>query len=415
MPISRKTWPRCFAHVDMMSFFASIEQMDFPEYAGMPLVVTNGETGTTIITSSYEARAYGIKTGTKIYDALKVCPHLIRRPTRVHRYVEISQAIMKSLENITPDIEIYSIDEAWLDLSGVLGLHESIESLAQFIRETVFHASHGLPCSIGISEGKLTAKYCGELRKGGTTIVPANCIAHVIGQAKVEHICGIGPNITGYLNGLGIVYCKDLKSRPMSILSQRFGNIGKRLYLTCLGHDPEPLNKEPDIQKSMGHGKVLPPRCNDLELISANLHFQVERLMARMRKHHLSAKLFFVGFKTKQGWLGDRIAFSKPIQNATLLWQQITPLLERCTGHIIRQVQVTALELFDANIEQLDLFDTSSESDDKLKKVDQIRDHIQQKFGSTSLTQASLMKTTEKSIAVIAPAWRRSGVRQCIN
>ena len=100
MPISRKTWPRCVAHVDMMSFFASIEQMDFPEYAGMPLVVTNGETGTTIITSSYEARAYGIKTGTKIYDALKVCPHLIRRPTRVHRYVEISQAIMKSLENI---------------------------------------------------------------------------------------------------------------------------------------------------------------------------------------------------------------------------------------------------------------------------------------------------------------------------
>jgi len=414
MPISRKIWPRCFAHVDMMSFFASIEQQDFPELANKPIAVTNTENGTTIITASYEARAFGINTGTKLYDALKVCPHLIQRPTRPSRYVSISQKIMKALETITPDIQIYSIDEAWLELTAILGLYNSIEQLGEHIRQVVSDASDGLPCSIGISEGKLTAKYCGEVRKGHTTIIPPGCIASVIGKAKVGDICGIGKRIEQYLNAQGIIYCRDMQRFPMSILSSRFGNIGKRLYLTCLGHDPEPLTKEPERPKSMGHGKVMPPKCTDIELISTTLHFQIERLAARLRKNNLTSDLFFIGFKTKAGWIGKKVPFTAPIQCGRLIWAEALKLIQSYNGYIVRQVQITAIRLHDANIQQLDLFASENTSTEKSQKLDAAQDAINNKFGKASISSASLLTRNADTTPVIAPAWRPNGAKQSI-
>ncbi|MCF6766679.1 hypothetical protein L3V82_12965 [Thiotrichales bacterium 19S3-7] len=231
MKLFLKMWPTCVAHIDMQSFFASIEQLDFPYLHGQPIVVTNGEIGTTIITSSYEAREYGIKTGYKLKDALASCPHLIRRGSRPERYAEISSKIMSSLYTITPIVEVFSIDEAFLDLKPILHLHHSIEDIANFIRKTVFKASGGLRCSIGISEGKLTAKFCAKLNKGYTTIIKPSEIKQAMALTPVKDICGIGRRITNYLNNRGVVYCQDMQRFPQAILASRFGDIGRRLYI----------------------------------------------------------------------------------------------------------------------------------------------------------------------------------------
>ena len=101
----------------MNAFFASVEQKDYPELRGQPIAVTNGEQGTCIITCSYEARAYGIKTGMRLNAAKELCPHLIQAPSRPKRYAEESRAIMSALTAVTPDNEIFSVDEAFLDVT----------------------------------------------------------------------------------------------------------------------------------------------------------------------------------------------------------------------------------------------------------------------------------------------------------
>ena len=117
---------RIFVHVDMNAFFASIEQRDYPKLLGKPVAVTNGEHGSCIITSSYEARAFGIKTGMRISDGRKICPYLVQRSSRPTVYAATSARIMNILHNITPDIQIYSVDEAFLELTNCMKIYKEI-------------------------------------------------------------------------------------------------------------------------------------------------------------------------------------------------------------------------------------------------------------------------------------------------
>jgi DNA polymerase-4 len=410
MPIDRQEWPRAFALVDMMSFFASVEQRDFPELAAQPLAIVNGTSGTTIITSSYQARALGIHTGTKLKDALKACPNLIIRLARSDRYAEVSSNIMAALESISPDIEIFSVDEAFLELTHVLALYPSIEHLANSIREVVYAASNGLPCSIGISEGKLTAKFCAKFNKGKTTIISPSEIKEVIGKAPVEEICGIGRNIQRYLNDQGVYYCKDLWKKPMSILSKRFGNIGKRLYLTCQGLDPEPLAK-PQAPKSLGHGKVMPPDTTDKEIIIATFRHLCEKLAARLRHNELLAESFLISIKLKAGWIGKKFNTSCATADSNKIWIWTKELIDCWQGEGVYHLQITAVRLRPTQFEQLELF--AEQHSEKQNQIDRIKDKINQKFGNSSLAPANMLKTTSK-FSVISPAWRPNGVRQSI-
>ena len=110
-------WQRAIVLVDMNAFFASIEQLKNPEWRGRPVAITNGRVGTTIITCSYEARAYGVRTGMRLRVAREHCPELIQAPSRPEIYARISSRIMRSLEEITPEVEVFSVDEAFLDIT----------------------------------------------------------------------------------------------------------------------------------------------------------------------------------------------------------------------------------------------------------------------------------------------------------
>lgn len=405
----RKDWPSCMALVDMVSFFASVEQKDFPELQGLPIAVLNGSQGSTIITASYEARDFGIKTGMKLKEARQLCPALIPRASRPERYVEISQAIMTALETqVTNECEIFSIDECFLDCRSILQLHESIEALSNHIRRVVFAASGGLNCSIGISEGKLTAKFAAKMRKRYTTILPANCVKAVLHDRSVDELCGIGKQITHYLNSQGIFSCGDLAAHPMTVLSKRFGPIGKRLYLTACGHDPEPL-KTDAAPKSMGHGKVLPPATTDSQLIRATLHHQCEKLSNRLRENHLRAKHFFVGLKTQKGWFAQKISLKEPTDSSQKIWNLANDHFSSWLGEPVFQVQITATSLYPSAQPQLDLF---SEPDNG-SAVDQVKDQVNGRFGKLSLQPADTLSTGDK-VSVISPSWRPKGSRQTI-
>ena len=161
---------KIFIHVDMNAFFASIEQRDYPELEGKPVAVTNGEHGSCIITSSYEARAFGIKTGMKIRDGRKICPHLVQRESRPKAYAATSAIIMNVLQNITPDIQIYSVDEAFLELTHCMKIYKEINHVVYKIKDLIYQKVN-LKCSIGISFSKSLAKYASKINKPDGIIV----------------------------------------------------------------------------------------------------------------------------------------------------------------------------------------------------------------------------------------------------
>ncbi|HEY9199149.1 MAG TPA: hypothetical protein VIR60_07260 [Gammaproteobacteria bacterium] len=165
-------WPRAILLVDMNAFFASIEQRDRPELRGRPIGITNGATGTCIITSSYEARAYGVKTGMRVKEALRLCPEFLQIPARPDLYAAVSTAIMEALTRISPDVEVFSVDEAFLDVTRCQRLLGSPERIAQRTKQVVWEVS-GVACSVGVSGDKTTAKYAAKLQKpDGLIVIP---------------------------------------------------------------------------------------------------------------------------------------------------------------------------------------------------------------------------------------------------
>jgi DNA polymerase-4 len=369
--------------------------------------------------TSYEAREYGIKTGWKLKDAKIACPHIIRRGSRPERYAEISAKIMQSFETITPAVEVFSIDECFLDLKPVLHLYSSVESLAEKIRQVVFQASEGLRCSIGISEGKLTAKFCAKLKKGGTTIIEPEKIKAAMSLTPVSEICGIGKQMTKYLNERGVVYCQDIERFPVSILASRFGDIGRRLYLTCLGHDPFPVESDKNIEpKGMGHSKVLPPKTTDKDLVYGVLANLCHRLSTRLRKHGFLCKIFSIGYKSKFGWQGVKVKTLKPINDSKTIADIGKQFLDKAWHQeALYYISINALVL-EKPSDQLELFGESDEDiavNDKRHKLDQVIDEINERFGKNTIKSAVELQAKDANmIPVISPAWRPNGAKRSI-
>jgi DNA polymerase-4 len=237
--LSRQEWPRAIILADMNAFFASVEQQDHPEWQGLPVGITNGLQGTCIITSSYEARAYGIRTGMRVKEALKLCPDFIQCPARPQRYAGVSSNIMQSLQQITPYIEVFSVDEAFLDVTHCQKLHGRPEEIARRVKKIIYQVS-GVLCSVGVSGDKTTAKYAAKLNKpDGLTVIPPWQSRQRLKEVPVTELCGIAGGIGRFLAEHGVHICGDMAKLPISVLARRFGNPGRRIWYMCQGADPD--------------------------------------------------------------------------------------------------------------------------------------------------------------------------------
>lgn len=406
------TWHRAIILVDMNCFFAAIEQLDYPELRGKPVVVTNGPTGTCIITSSYEARHYGVKTGMRLKAAKKLCPHLIQAPSRPHRYADISMRIMEALQQVTPDMEIFSVDEAFLDITNCMRIYKNPVDAAK-LTQKIIHEVSNLPCSIGLSGDKTTAKFAAELHKpNGFTVIPPWEAETTLANVPVTKLCGIGHNIARFLAQHDVIYCKDMAKIPISVLAKRFGNLGRRMWLMCQGKDPDPVHTTTPPPKSMGHGKVLPPKTCDIETVKINLMYMAEKVAARLRRHNMRATEFFIGICTDYwSWLTYKHKVFSATNDGKDIYVGCEELIKLYPNPgVVRQIQVTALDP-QAEYRQLDLFDNAEAETKEL--LNATIDSINQKFGSFTLAPAALLKRT-RTPNVIAPAWRPSGARKTV-
>ena len=403
-------WERLILLVDMNAFFASVEQLDHPEWKGRPICITNGSQGTTIITSSYEARSYGIKTGMRLPEAKRLCPSLIRVPSHPERYAEVSTAIMESLYDITPVVEVFSVDEAFLDATGCQRLLGTPLEIAQLTKQKVFEAS-GVLCSVGVSGDKTTAKYAAKLNKpDGLTIIPPWEAEQRLKKAPVTALCGINKGVGGYLAQYGVTKCGEMKNIPMSVLSKRFGNLGKRLWLMAQGKDPEPLITEESAPKSIGHGKVIPPNTTDQQVILTYLHHMSEKVGARLRNQQMVASHYYIGIKQEVGWVSDKLRIAPTSDGKSIYQIAQQHFLSHWNRAGVYQVQITALDPRELQHQQLDLF---AEPKEERGEVNDVTDKINQRYGEFTLAPASILNRSGMP-NVISPAWRPSGHRKTI-
>ncbi len=401
-------WQRAIIHVDMNAFFASIEQLDQPQLRNKPVAVTNGECGSCIITCSYEARHYGIKTGMRFKEALRLCPRLIRRPANPARYAAISRAIMADLINISPDIEIFSVDEAFLDVTACQKLWGTPEQIGKLVKQQVWQTAN-LPCSVGIAANKAMAKFAANLNKpdGCTTLHPQQA-KQVLAPIRVTELCGIGPGIARFLAAYGVLTCGDMEKLPIGILAKRFGNLGRRIWYMCQGIDFAPLQQEVAAAKSMGHGKVIPPGTTDSKALYTYLSHMSHKLTVRLRRHDLQAQTFFIGLRNRQlGWLGGKAKLAAPSHDFKRLIKLCRNTLRLYwSGQPIDQVQITALDPQPTDL-QADLFQQP-------ETTHPVTDLINQRFGHHTLVPGRLIKKLATP-DVIAPAWKPSGHRQSLS
>jgi DNA polymerase-4 len=320
---------------------------------------------------------------------------------------------MHSLVNVCPDIEVFSVDEAFIDLTSCQKLYGSPEQAAHKLKQTVYRAS-GLLCSLGLSGDKTTAKYAAKLNKpDGFTVIPPWQAKATLQHVPVTELCGIGKGIGNFLKQYGVHYCGDMEKLPISVLSRRFGNLGRRIWYMCQGADPDPLHPEIKAAKSIGHGKVLPPNTRDRNTLLTYLQHMSSKVGSRMRRFDMEAKTYWIGLRCNNGWIGSKSRLAEFGNDQQQIYQLCCYVLDlHWSGEGIHQVQVTALDPRPANM-QMDMFNIQTDKQMR-QQLNKVMDNINERYGEFVLSPARLLNRSDMPY-VIAPAWKPDGLRQTIN
>ena len=402
-------WPRIILLADMNAFFASVEQVDNPGWRARPLALTNGEVGTCIITCSYEARAYGVRTGMHIERALELCPQLIRVASRPRRYAEVSTHIMRALAAFTPDIEIFSVDEAFLDVTRCQRLWGSPREIGERVKRAVYESS-GVCCSVGISGDKTTAKFAARQQKpDGLTIIPPWQARERLADSPLIELCGVNTGIAAMLAEHGVQRCADLQRLPISVLGKRFGNPGRRIWLMAQGLDPEPVRGSIPAARSLGHGKVLPPNTRDGECVRTYLLHMACKLGARLRANDLVARRFLFALRLYRGWQKTIEPALLPTDDERVIYRLGERWLrESWRGQGVWQLRIVALD--PGHPCQPDLF---KRKHPRRARAHRAIDGINGRYGALTLAPARLHGRSSMP-DVISPAWKPEGHRKSV-
>ncbi|MFD2657313.1 DNA polymerase IV [Gracilibacillus thailandensis] len=277
---------RVILHVDMNSFYASVEIADNPQLKGKPLAIAGNpdERKGIVVTSSYEARSKGVKTTMSLWEAKKHCPQLIVKRPNFDRYREVSNQIFRILEDYTPYVEPVSIDEAFLDITDSYDLGNPLD-IANAIQQHLANDLH-LPCSIGIAPNKFLAKMASDMKKpNGITILRKRDVSSKLWPLPIEEMYGIGSKTAEKLKKYQIETIEDLVETDTVLLKGLLGVNGERLKTRALGEDPRPVDPESASSfKSIGSSQTFPVDVSDYEQLVGQLRVLSESVEKRLHR-----------------------------------------------------------------------------------------------------------------------------------
>ncbi len=274
---------RKIIHVDMDAFYASVEQRDFPELRGKPIAVGGSAERGVVMTASYEARKYGVKSAMPSSQAYRKCPQIIFVRPRFEIYQQISHKLRNIMKGYTQLIEPLSLDEAYLDVTEN---NASAVSIARSLKKEIFQETK-LTASVGVSINKFLAKIASDYHKpNGISVIQPHQVASFIDQLDIKKFHGIGKVTADKLNNMGIYRGADLKRLSQQELINKFGKNGKYYYQIAHGIDHRPVDPH-RIRKSVSVEDTFAEDLQDLEKMKDELQRLAERLVDWMEQHHI--------------------------------------------------------------------------------------------------------------------------------
>jgi DNA polymerase-4 len=373
----------------MDAFYAAVEQADNPEWRGRPVIVGGSHRG-VVSAASYEARVFGVHSALPMFRARHLCPQAVFLPVRMSRYREVSQQIMAILAGFSPVVEQVSIDEAFVDLSGMGTRSGSLSDLARQLKAEIL-AQTRLTCSIGLAPTKFLAKIASDLDKpDGLTIINAEDVPVFLKTLPVGKIPGVGAKTLAKLQALGVAETGQVLDYPRSFWQKQLGKSGLALYEKALGMDPAPVTPHTGA-KSCGAENTLCQDTSDPTELRQWLLQQAERVGRELRQDGLKGRTLTLKIKYadfKQTTRSHSLAL--PTNSTHLIYHTAEKLLSEITLRTkVRLVGLSVSQLT-RTVVQASLFSPPEVL--KQEKLDQAVDSIQGKFGHRAITRGRVEK-----------------------
>ncbi|MBI3077428.1 MAG: DNA polymerase IV [Deltaproteobacteria bacterium] len=392
-------------HVDMDAFFASVEQRGNPWLRGRPIAVSGSGWRSVVTSASYQARPFGISAGMPVAQAIRLCPALIRVEGNSDKYVETSEQVIALLREVTPLVEVASIDECYLDITGSLRLFGGAEALARRVKARI-REEVGLACSVGVAPNKLMAKLASGLSKpDGLLRLTAEELPAWLEHLPVTELCGIGPRLGAALTAMGVRTCAELSRVPVAALTARFGIVGRHLHEMARGVDSTPVvptEERPDA-KSVGHTLTLDQDLHDREPMRRHLFRLAEEVARRLRKGRYAGRTVTVMVR-----YADFVTWSRqttleaPLDEGLAIYDAARRVFDglRLRPLGVRLLGVTVSHLVHAR-DQLPLLPSLQRRRASVQAMDAVND----RYGEFTLTRATLLQM-ETRTRPISPSWR---------
>lgn len=388
---------RIIFHVDMDAFFVSVEELQDPSLRGKAVVVGGQRDERGVVSAaSYEARKFGVHSAMPLRTAAKICPHAIFLDGHMDLYQEYSHKAREVLHDFSPAVEMASIDEAYLDMTGTEKLHGPPLRSAHHLHAAMKDRT-GLNCSIGIGASRLMAKICSDKAKpNGVLYVPSGAEKAFLAPLDVGRIPGVGKVTKAQLNQMGITYIGDILSAPASVLEDNFGKWGSALLGKARGEDAgawfEGEVGEDWQAKSISHEHTFNNDSRDPELLESTLFRLSEMVGRRMRDQGFTARTFQLKLRYSDFTTITR-AHSVPAPTAvdTEIFSAIRKLFQDNyqQGRTIRLLGVHASNFGDAP-GQMDLLDDGLR--DRWARALSASDRLRDKYGESAVFLARGMK-----------------------
>jgi DNA polymerase-4 len=382
-------------HLDMDAFFASVEQVDNPELRGKPVIIGRSMRG-VVSAASYEARKFGVRSAMPVAEARRRCPHGVFVSGSKGRYGEVSGAIMEILHDYSPAVQQVSVDEAYLDATGLERLFGSPIEMARHMKQSIFKRT-GLTSSVGIAPNKFLAKICSDINKpDGIYFLLLEDVPRFLTELEVGKVGGIGRRMVQALADLNVRTMGDVASYPLDFWVDRFGDKGGRfLYTRSQGVDPRPVRTSCE-PKSSGAENTFSHDTQDRNELEKWLWVQAERVGRDLRKNGyfgrtVTLKLKFCDFKS----ITRSNTLEEPVNSTQAIFDAAAELLKKQQlSSPVRLIGVSVSQ-FSKGQRQLGLLGEDRKIEES--RLDQTIDSIRERFGRDLLERGRVMGFRKKT------------------
>ena len=344
------------AHIDCDAFYAAVEKRDDPSIRHRPVIVGGGQRG-VVTTACYLARIQGVRSAMPMFKARQLCPQAVIIKPDMAKYRETGMAVREHFRALTGDVEPLSIDEAFLDLSGVLATGRipalELARLAQNVQD-----QEGITISVGLSHNKLLAKIASDLDKpDGFAVLGRAEAADFLADKPVKLIWGVGPATAKRMHDLGISRIGQLRAFPREDMTRLFGRFGERLYDFCRGDDPRRV-REGRASKSVSSETTLSADTGELAALTRVVERLSHRVAERLARYELSGRRVTLKLKTSDFEILTR---SQTLEGHTADARVLFSVAQRLLSHEVRRQPLQTYRLLGVGVAE---FDNSGEGAD---------------------------------------------------